>query len=124
MQVEQSVATASRTDPTKFDIMMETFGGGSYLNATLKRFWTGDNEKEYKGLNIMLVEDKKLDELFLALDKDNSAANIKAWDDWFPYEQCYAYGICCYYDQTACRSYIEPALGTRYVLCPNASRPK
>jgi len=117
---DMSVLITDQYDASKWDMRFQILGGGSYLSATIKYFASKDHMNDLNGLQVMLIEDTELDELFDALDKDNSEANIDAWDDYFTYDKCYGYGIVGYYDQTACRSDVIVALGSHNAICPNA----
>ncbi len=118
--VEQSVLQQVQYDWTKWDIRFDTFGGGSYLSAVLKRWWTQDQTDTLKGLNVCGIADSKLDDLFVALKNDNSEANIDAWDDYFTNQMCYGYAVCGYYEQTACRSDVNAVLTGHNALTPGA----
>lgn len=119
--VDASVARSAKTDPTQWDIAFDTMGGGNYLNATLKNFTSFDHN-DLKGQHPMLIDkDETLDNLYYAIAADNSEENANAWDAYFTGEQCYAYAICIYANQTACAGDIEMALGSKNFLCPNAS---
>lgn len=110
LPVDQTVMKEYRTDTTKWDMLMDTFGGGDYLVATLKRFWTEDSAKEMNGKQVTGIVDTKLDELYVALKDDGTQEDFEAWDNYFTYEQCYGYAICCFYNQSACRADINPVL--------------
>lgn len=97
-QMEEYAANLS-----KWDLMMDTFAEGSYCESTLNRYWTENSAAQRNGLQVTGIVDETLDALYAALKEDNSAENIEAWDRYFN-EQCYAYAICGYYDQTACRN--------------------
>lgn len=99
---EMSVMNDYRTDYTKWDLLFETMGGGSYFKNVVKRFSTADAAAKNNGNQPFGIIDEHLDELFDALDKDSNPDTIKAWHDYFTYEMCYGYGILNYYDQTAC----------------------
>ena len=110
LPAEQSVMREYNTDFTKWDMLMDTFGGGDYVNATLKKYWTEDSKDSYGGLQVLGISDTKLDELYVALKDDNSEANINAWDDYFTNEMCYGYALCGFYNMSACRSDVNPVL--------------
>ncbi len=110
LPAEQTVMKDYRTDTTKWDMIMDTFGGGDYLNATLKRFWTEDSAATMNGTQVTGIIDTKLDELYVVLKDDNAEENINAWDDYFTYEMCYGYAVCGFYNLSACRSDVNPVL--------------
>lgn len=110
LPAEQSVMREYNTDFTKWDMLMDTFGGGDFVNATLKKYWTEDSKDSYGGLQVLGISDSKLDELYVALKDDNSEANINAWDDYYTYEQCYGYALCGFYNLSACRNDVNPVL--------------
>lgn len=110
LPAEMTVMKEYRTDTTKWDMLMDTFGGGDYLVATLKRFWTEDSAKEMNGKQVTGIVDTKLDELYVALKDNGTQEDFEAWDNYFTYEQCYGYAICGFYNQSACRADINPVL--------------
>lgn len=121
--VEQSVYQIDRYEYDKWDIRFDTFGGGNWVNGTLRWFYSG-NYKDYLegGKNQMGVVDETLDGLYETLRVDNAEENIVAWDEWFTYEKLYAYGICGYYSMTACKDTLQGAvsIGGRPQLVPQA----
>lgn len=121
LPVDQTVMKEYRTDTTKWDMLMDTFGGGEYLVATLKRFWTEDSAKEMNGKQVTGIVDTRLDELYVALKDDGTQEDFDAWDNYFTYEMCYGYAICCFYSQSACRADVNPVLvGTPLQLIAGA----
>lgn len=100
---------------SKWDLVMDTFADGNYCESTLNRYWTENSAATRNGLQVTGIVDKMLDELYVALKKDNSVENIEAWDSYFN-EQCYGYAVCGYYNQTACRDYVcAVVVGSRLV---------
>lgn len=130
--VENSVVRTAMYDDTAWDIRIDTMGGGNYLSKIIYKFSSMDSERNLHGRNIMMVEDPTLDELCIAVSQaaagepdaaDPSALtaeSVAAWDEYFTYEQCYAYAVFCYYEQTACQAGIVPAFGSRFAIMPNA----
>ncbi|MCD8367315.1 MAG: ABC transporter substrate-binding protein [Clostridiales bacterium] len=120
--LEESVLETERYDSTKWDLRLETFGGGSYMSQVLKTFTTEDAANHLdNGEQLMLIADTTLDDLYNAIVADPSEANAEAWDQYFTYDNCYAYALCVYDNQTAVRSDVNAAQGTKYALMPNAS---
>lgn len=109
------------TDYTKWDITYAIMGGGNYLSAVLKKFWTEDSAASNNGNQVTGIVDPHLDELFVALKEDANDETISAWDEYFTNEMCYGYAICLYSTQTACQSDINCVLtGAQHNLTPNA----
>jgi len=72
-------------------------------------------------LNVCGVEDAQLDKLYEDVLNVHDDASIEAWDQYFTYDMCYGYGICCFANQTACSSkYIGSVFGTQNQLVPGA----
>ena len=123
MRVEQAVNEVLRFQGTQWDIRMDTIGGGLYMTQTYKNFHSSTYINALNGKNLFLVEDAKLDSLYEAWDADPTNAELmKAYDDYFTYEQCYAYGIIGYNLLTAARTGANIELGERdtYIV-PNAT---
>ncbi|MGM9608095.1 MAG: ABC transporter substrate-binding protein [Oscillospiraceae bacterium] len=118
--VEQSVYEVYEADPTKWDIRLDTYGGGDYCANCYKYLYSGYVEETLHGLTPMLVEDKKLDALYEAMEAEPTEENITAYDDYFTYEMCYGIGVIGYYKQTAALAHVNPVLGDRGALVPNA----
>lgn len=120
--VEQSVLEEMEFAWDKWDIRFDTMGGGNYLNAVLKRFWSDEKVDTLHGTHIFGVEDAKLDQLFLDLQNEANDSTISAWDSYFTDEMCYGYAICGYFDLTAARSDVNVILttGSQNKLCPGA----
>ncbi len=119
--LEESVLQLEMYDSTKWDIRLHTFGGGSYMSQVLKTFTSTDAANYVDdGQQIMFVVDDTLDDLYNAIVADPSEANAEAWDQHFTYDNCYAYALCVYDNQTAVRSNVNAAQGTKYALMPNA----
>lgn len=112
LPAEFSVLNDYLTDYTKWDMMFQTMGGGSYFKNMMKRFTVKESGKTNNGNNCIGIIDDKLEALFEAVDADSSLENINAWNDYFTYEQCYAYALCCYYDMTACLDSVNPVLSS------------
>lgn len=109
--VEQTVIGTERYDFTKWDIMFETFGGGSYMSNVTKRWWSENSSQNLpEGINVCGVADPEFDALYENLDATNSPEAIEAWDNWFTYEKCYGYAIIGYYNQTAAKKGVNVAL--------------
>lgn len=109
------------TDYTKWDITYAIMGGGNYLSAVLKKFWTEDSAASNNGNQVTGIVDTHLDELFVALQEEANEETISAWDEYFTNEMCYGYAICLYSTQTGCRSDINCVLtGSQHNLTPNA----
>lgn len=114
MRVDQAVNEVLRFQGTEWDMRMDTIGGGLYLTQTYKNFHSSTYASSLGAKNLFLVEDPKLDELFEAWDADPTNTELmKAYDDYFTYEQCYGYGIIGYNLLTACRAGANIQLGER-----------
>lgn len=118
--VENSVFHTARNDDTQWDMRLDTMGGSNYVGKICYKFSSMDSIKTLKGRNLMMVEDAKLDELCTEVYADTNDETIAAWDKYMTYDMCYAYAVFGYADQTACRSDVVPAFGTRYAIMPNA----
>lgn len=112
-----STLNAYMIDYTKWDVMFDIMGGGNYLSSVLKEFWTEDSAPTCNGMQVTGIVDEKLDELYVELmgvdytrDPGRWEEVVTAWDEYFTYEQCYGYAVCCYYDQSACLSTVTPAI--------------
>lgn len=115
LPVKDSLMDEYAANLSKWDLMMDTFADGNYCESTLNRYWTENDVQTIPGFQVTGIADKKLDELYVALKKENSPENIEAWDSYFN-EQCYAYAVCGYYNQTACRDYVcAVVVGSRLV---------
>lgn len=112
LPAENSVIDSYKTDYTKWDLLFQIMGGGSYFKNMMKRFTVKEAGKTNNGNNCIGIIDDKLEALFEAVDADSSLENINAWDQYFTAEQCYAYALCCYYDLTACSSSVNPVLSS------------
>ena len=119
--LEMSVIRTVMYDPNEWDFRLETFGGGNYLSAVLKNFYSVDASGHLGGgTTIMMIPEAKLDSLYEALKEDNSEENIAAWNDYFTNEQCYGYSICNVALQTAARSNVNVVQANKYVIYPGA----
>lgn len=107
-------------DETAWDIRIDEPGGSNYIGKILYKYSSMDTIQLLQGKNLMLIEDETLDGLCASAYNVPSEENLAAWDTYFTYEQCYGYAVFCYAEQTACRSNIRPAFGTRYSILPNA----
>ncbi len=107
---------------TGWDMKSATMGGGSYCANTIKRFWSTEYALSIgDGYSVLCIQDPELDRLYEAVLADNSEENIKAWDQYFTYDKCYAYAVCCIYKQTAISTKYNAALfGNQNSLCPGA----
>lgn len=88
--VDQNTLDSYKANYDKWDMICDIMGGGWYLANTLKKFWSGD-WTDSNGNTALAIRDDKLDELFLAVQKDSSTANVEAWDQYFTEENCYGY---------------------------------
>lgn len=121
LPVDNAVLNSYKADLTCWDLAFETLGGGNYCSATLKKWWTENNAKNMNGLNSIGIIDEKLDELYVTLKADPTEENIVAWDQYFTYDMCYGYAVCCYYNQSACRADVNPVMvGAQNTLVPGA----
>lgn len=121
LPADMSVLNEYKLDYTKWDMMFDILGGGNYLSATLKRFWTEDSAKSCNGMQVTGIVDTKLDELFVAMKADTNDETIEAWDNYFTYEMCYGYAVCLYSNQTAARSDVNCVLtGAQHNVTPQA----
>ena len=121
--LEESVRQIEMYEEDEWDFRMETMGGGNYLTQVLKRFSSADASAHLDGgRTIMMIPDQQLDALWDAMVADTSEETVNAWDDYFTYDQCYVYAICCYANQTCSRSDVNAVTaGTRNLIAPNAS---
>ena len=114
MRVDQAVNEVLRFQGAQWDMRMDTIGGGLYMTQTYKNFHSSTYQSSLNGKTLFMVEDAKLDSLFDAWDADPTNAELmKAYDDYFTYEQCYAYGIIGYNLLTAARTGANIQLGER-----------
>jgi len=121
LPADMQVLNEYKLDYTKWDMMFDILGGGNYLSAVLKRFWTEDSAATNNGNQIIGIVDEHLDELFLALRDDTNDETIAAWDEYFTDEMCYGYAICNYANQTACQAGVHCVLvGAQHNVCPQA----
>ena len=121
LPAEMSVLQDYRTDYDKWDLFFEIMGGGSYFKNVTKRFTTADAADKNNGNQPMGIIDEHLDELFAAMDADSNPETIRAWHDYFTYDQCYGYGILNYYDQTAALDSVNVVIvGNQNKLVPGA----
>jgi len=119
--LEMSAFDTVKYDFSAWNILSDTMGGGSYLPNTIKKFWSEDVSMSLNGLNVCGVEDAQLDKLYEDVLNVHDDASIEAWDQYFTYDMCYGYGICCFANQTACSSkYIGSVFGTQNQLVPGA----
>jgi len=122
--IEMSAMGTVQYDWGAWDIRGDTFGGGSYVANTTRRWWSGEVMNQLNGLNVCGVEDKELDALYETMLADSSEANIDAWDQYFTYDNCIGYAICGFNNQTACSSKWIPAVsGNQNQFCPGAFSP-
>ena len=123
LPLEESVRNIEKYDETKWDFRIETLGGGNYLTQVLKAFSSADASANIDGgRQLMMVVDDKMDEVWNALKADTNADTIAAWDQYFTFDQCYAYAIANYSEQTAASSTYNVVLGgTRSTIIPNAT---
>ena len=114
MRVDQAVNEVLRFQGTQWDMRMDTIGGGLYMTQTYKNFHSSTYQSSLNGKTLFMVEDEKLDALYDAWDADPTNAELmKAYDDYFTYEQCYGYGIIGYNLLTAARAGANIQLGER-----------
>ncbi|MGN1003433.1 MAG: ABC transporter substrate-binding protein [Oscillospiraceae bacterium] len=119
-KLEQSVYETKEYVPGEWDMRMDTWGGSNYCVGVYKYFYTGYQEENYKGNNLMLIKDDKLDQLYLDLEADpENVDKLVALDAYFN-EQCYGLGVISYFTQTVSSASVTPALGDRGFLCANA----
>jgi ABC-type transport system substrate-binding protein len=111
--VDQAVNAVDRFDENGWDMRMDEFGGGFYMVNVMKSFTSESYMTDLKGKNIMLVADARLDALFTDMENDPNEATIDAYDDYFTYEMCYAYGVIGAHLRTASRANVHVALGDR-----------
>lgn len=73
------------------------------------------------GVSVLGITDEKLDDLYVTMKAEPTAENINAWDQYFTYDMCYGYAVCCYYNQSACRADVNPVMvGAQNTLVPGA----
>lgn len=122
--VEMSAMQTIQYDWGAWDIRGDTFGGGSYVANTTRRWWSGEVMNQLNGMNVCGVEDPELDALYEAVLADSTEENIDAWDQYFTYDACIGYGICGFNNQTACSAkYIPAVSGNQNQFCPGAFTP-
>lgn len=123
LNLDMTITMLYQYETDQWDFRLITLGGGNYTPQVLKWFWSGEVTAHFdNNETLMMVPDAKLDALYEAVLADNSEENINAWDDYFTYEMCYGYGICCYSNQTACRTGINIVMGgSQNTPLPNAS---
>lgn len=91
------------------------FGGnsmGSYLYNAL-RAWTHEAQKNQLDGNLTVLgidESEEFASLYADLVADTNDQTIEAYDDYFTFENCYAYSVCGYYEQTAAKSDVVVSL--------------
>ena len=118
---EYEKATSPRTDFSAWDVIVDRSGGGSYLANTLSRWYTPSVNGEYDGAQEYGIVDHDIDVLYEALIQDTNDATIQAWDDYFTYENCFAYSTIVYDNLSGCLSkYVPSCTMDRYRLCPGA----
>ena len=119
--LEMATMDTTRVDFTAWDILSETMGGGNYLPNTIKKWWTVEQMKTLNGLNVGGVADAELDRLYEDVLNIHDDASIEAWDQYFTYDNCLGYAVCCIFNQTACSSKIVPVIfGSQSQLMPGA----
>jgi len=119
--LEKSAMDALKYDFSGWEMLSDMMGGGNYLANTLKKFWSQDVFKSLNGFNVCGVEDPQLDKLYEDVLNIGGDASVEAWDQYFTYDMCYGYAICCYANQTACSSkYIASIFGSQSQLVPGA----
>ncbi len=113
-RVDQAINEVLRFQDGEWDMRMDTIGGGLYLTQTYKNFHSSTYASSLGNRNLFMVEDPKLDALFEAWDADPLNAELRdAYDEYFTFEKCYAYGLIGYNLLTACRSDVNIQLGER-----------
>ena len=113
-RVDQAINEVLRFQDGEWDMRMDTIGGGLYLTQTYKNFHSSTYASSLGSRNLFMVEDPKLDALFEAWDADPLNAELRdAYDEYFTFEKCYAYGLIGYNLLTACRSDVNIQLGER-----------
>lgn len=121
LPADNAVLNSYKADLSCWDMAVETLGGGNYCSATLKKWWTEDGAKTMGGVSSLGIIDEKLDDLYVTLKAEPTAENINAWDQYFTYDMCYGYAVCCYYNQSACRADVNPVMvGAQNTLVPGA----
>lgn len=121
--VESAAMQTLKYDFTEWDIMSDTFGGGSYIPNVVKR-WSSEDDKTLNGKNCTGVEDAELDALYQNLLNNYSQEAIEEWDQYFTFDNCIGYAVCCFNNQTASSGKYYPVVsGNQYQLTPNAFTP-
>ena len=121
--VESATMQTLRHDWTAWDIMTDTFGGGSWVPNVVKR-WSSDDDASIAPLICTGIEDPVIDGLYQELINNYSEEAIENWDQYFTYESCTGYAICCFNNQTCGSSkYIPVVSGNQYQLTPGAFTP-
>lgn len=124
LMAEMATMQEIQYDWTKWDMRFDTFGGGSYLPNVTRRWWSGNDMNTLNGLISIGIEDPELDRLYEQMLADDSEENVAAWDQYFTYDQCVGYAICCFNNQTACTSkYIPAVSGNQNMFTPGAFSP-
>lgn len=122
--LEMSTINTIKFDFTQWDMMSETMGGGTYLPNTIKKWWSAEQMNDLNGKNVCGVEDAELDRLYEDVLNVHDDASIEAWDEYFTEENCIGYAVCCFANQTACRSAFNPVIfGSQSQLVPGAFSP-
>lgn len=112
---EYERATDPKNDLTKWDIISDKVGGGTFLPNTLAKYQGNKIEEEFG------VPDEHLTELFVDLRDKHDDASIDAWDQYFSFEKCYGYGILLVNTLGACKNELEPVcVGDRHQMCIGA----
>jgi len=124
LMAEMSTMQEIQYDWTKWDIRFDTFGGGSYLPNTMRRWWSGNDMNTLHGLNACGIEDPEMDKLYEDILFVHDDASIAAWDQYFTFDKCMGYALCCFNNQTALSSKYIPALsGNQNSFTPGAFTP-
>ena len=120
--VERSVLSESQYNWSKWDICFDSMDSGTYVASVAMRFTHDEKANMLDGeLNMLGIEDATLEELALKLADDYLEESITAWDQYFTYDQCYAYAICGKFKQSGARSDVNASMMTiesHAAMCP------
>ncbi|MCD7757067.1 MAG: hypothetical protein LUH45_02680 [Clostridiales bacterium] len=109
-------------ETTEWDIRLSTFGGGTYVNQIIKQF-SADSVSSYleAGMNMFFDINPTAEDLYYAVRNEGTEESMVAWDEEFTYNNCYAYAVIGYSNQTACRAGLSVPVGkSNEAILPNA----
>ncbi len=119
---DKTVEDQKKYGTTEWDIRLSTFGGGTYVNQIIKQF-SADSVSAYleEGMNMFFDINPTAENLYYAVRDEGTVESMEAWDEEFTYNNCYAYAVIGYSNQTACRAGLTVPVGkSNESLMPNA----